>query len=199
VVVALTYVKREILRAMLEARNHTRAADMVDAATYTATERLRDGRTFVVRALRPNDESEFLAAVGRVGTQSLYRRFMGAKREFSEKERAFFLNVDFVNHVALVAIVREGDRASIVAGGRYIVEKPGTAEVAFAVIDDYQGQGIGAVLLRHLAALARQAGLREFTAEVLPDNTPMLKVFERSGLKFNSKRSADGVHAVLQL
>jgi GNAT superfamily N-acetyltransferase len=124
---------------------------------------------------------------------------MGAKRGFSEKERAFFLNVDFVNHVALVAVVKEGDRATIVAGGRYIVERPGTAEIAFAVIDDYQRQGIGAVLLRHLAALARAAGLKEFTAEVLPDNTPMLKVFEKSGLTFSSKRSADGVHAVLQL
>jgi len=129
----------------------------------------------------------------------LYTRFFGAKRSFSDREVDFFLNVDFVNHVALVAVVKEGDRATIVAGGRYIVERPGTAEIAFAVIDDYQGQGIGAVLLRHLAALARQAGLKEFTAEVLPDNTPMLKVFERSGLKFSSKCSADGVHAVLQL
>jgi RimJ/RimL family protein N-acetyltransferase len=109
------------------------------------------------------------------------------------------LNVDFVNHVALIAAVKEKDRVSIVAGGRYVVERPGTAEIAFAVVDDYQGQGIGAALLRHLATLARRAGLKEFTAEVLPDNTPMLKVFERSGLKFITKRSADGVHAVLQL
>ena len=172
---------------------------MFNAATYTATERLRDGRTCEIRALKPNDEADMLAAVDRIGAQSLYRRFMGAKSGFSDKERAFFLNVDFVNHVALVAVVKEGERASIVAGGRYIVEKAGTAEVAFAVVDDYQGQGIGAVLLRHLAALAREAGLKEFTAEVFPDNTPMLKVFERSGLKFSSKRSADGIHAVLQL
>jgi GNAT superfamily N-acetyltransferase len=171
----------------------------VDAATYTAAERLRDGRAVDIRALKPGDEADMLAAVDRIGTQSLYRRFMGAKRGFSDKEREFFLNVDFVNHVALVAVVTEGDRASIVGGGRYIVEKPGTAEIAFAVIDDYQGQGIGAVLLRHLATIAREAGLKEFTAEVLPDNTPMLKVFEKSGLKFSSKRSADGVHAMLQL
>jgi GNAT superfamily N-acetyltransferase len=197
--IALTYVKWPILRAVLETRVVCERCHMVDAATYTATEHLRDGRAFEIRALRPRDEADMLAAVDRIGAQSLYRRFMGAKRGFSDKERAFFVNVDFVNHVALVAVVKEQDRASIVAGGRYIVEKPGTAEVAFAVVDDYQGQGIGAVLLRHLAALARQAGVKEFTAEVLPDNTPMLKVFERSGLKFTSRRSADGVHAVMQL
>ena len=171
----------------------------MDAANYTATERLRDGRPFEIRALRPNDEADLLAAVGRIGAQSLYRRFMGAKRGFSEKERASFMNIDFVNHVALVAVVNEGDRASIVADGRYVVGKPGMAEVAFAVVDDYQGQGIGAALLRHLALLARQAGLKEFSAEVLADNMPMLKVFERSGLKFSLKHSADVVHASLQL
>jgi len=171
----------------------------MDAATYIATERLDNGPPVEVRALRPTDETDLLAAVGRSSAQSLYRRFMGAKRDFSEKERDFFLNIDFVNHVALVATVKEAERVFIVAGGRYIVEKPGTAEIAFAVVDDYQGQGIGAVLLRHLATIARQAGLKEFTAEVLPDNTPMLKVFERSGLKVSTKRSADGVHAVLQL
>ena len=171
----------------------------MDAAAYTAEERLRDGRAFEIRALKPSDEAGMLAAVDRIGTQSLYRRFMGAKRGFSDKERAFFLNVDFVNHVALVAVIKESDRVSIVAGGRYIVEKPGTAEVAFAVVDDYQGHGIGAVLLRHLAVLARQAGLKEFTAEVLSDNAPMLKVFERSGLKVTSQRSADGMHVALKL
>lgn len=175
------------------------SAAVLDASTYTATEYLRDGRTLEIRALKPSDETKMLAAVGRIGTQSLYRRFMGAKRGFSDKERAFFLNVDFVNHVALVAVLKEDDHDAIVAGGRYIVEKPGMAEVAFAVVDEYQGQGIGAVLLRHLAVLARQSGLKEFTAEVLADNTPMLKVFSKSGLKFSSTRSADGVHAVLQL
>ena len=172
---------------------------MLDAANYSSTDSLRDGRTIEIRALRPTDHAGLLAAVERISAESLYRRFMGAKRHFSEKERAFFLNVDFVNHVALVAVIQEAGRDTIIAGGRYIVERPGTAEVAFAVIDKYQGQRIGTALLRHLTKIARGAGLREFIAEVLPDNSSMLKVFEKSGLKSSFKRASGVVHVTLQL
>jgi RimJ/RimL family protein N-acetyltransferase len=172
---------------------------MSATAKYTATEQLRDGRKVEIRALRPEDQSGMLAALERTSTQSVYRRFFGAKRHFSEKELAFFLNVDFINHVALVAIVEEGGRATIIAGGRYVAQKPGVAEVAFVVVDAYQGQGLGAALLRHLATIARDAGLKEFVAEVLPDNISMLKVFEKSGLKPATRREADAVHVTLQL
>jgi ribosomal protein S18 acetylase RimI-like enzyme len=71
--------------------------------------------------------------------------------------------------------------------------------VAFAIIDQYQGQGIGAKLLQHLVGIAREAGLKEFTAEVLPENRSMLKVFEKSGLDITMKREPDVVHVVLKL
>jgi len=96
-------------------------------------------------------------------------------------------------------VTQEGGHAAIVAGGRYVTERPGSAEIAFLVIDKYQGHGIGALLLRHLASIARDAGLKEFSAEVLPDNIPMLKMFEKSGLKLSSKREPSAVHVVLQL
>jgi RimJ/RimL family protein N-acetyltransferase len=171
---------------------------MLDAANYSSTDSLRDGRTIEIRALRPTDQANLLAAVDRIGAQSMYRRFMGAKRHFSEKERTFFVNVNFIDHVALIAVIQEDGHQTIIAGARYIVERPGTAEVAFAVIDEYQGQGLGAALLRHLARLARDAGLKEFTAEVLPDNAAMLKVFEKSGLKSRLKRAPGVVHVTLQ-
>lgn len=171
----------------------------MEAARYSAIEHTRDGRKIEIRALRPDDRDGLTAAVGRTSAQSLYRRFFGAKRDFSDKEVAFFVNVDFISHVALVAVAEEGCQAVIAAGGRYIVQQPGTAEVAFVVTDQYQGQGIGAALLRHLAMIGRDAGLKEFTAEVLPENAPMLKVFEKSGLKSSTKRERGVVHVGLQL
>ena len=131
--------------------------------------------------------------------QSLYRRFFGLKRHFSEQEIAFFLNVRLVSHVALVAVIDEAGRPVIIGGGRYIVEQPGKAEIAFAVADEYQGQGIGAALMRHLAGIAREAGLKKLTAEVLPDDISMLRVFEKSGLRPSTQRESQVVHVTLQL
>ncbi len=171
----------------------------MEAARYSAVELLRDGRRLEIRALKPDDRAGLAAAVGRASSQSLYRRFFGVKRQFSEQEIAFFVNVDFVSHVALVAVVEEDGRPVIVGGARYVVIEPGKAEVAFAVVDQYQGQGMGAALMRHLAAIAREAGLRELIAEVLPENIPMLKVLERSGLPFSTTREPGVVHVALRL
>jgi len=171
----------------------------LEAANYSALETLRDGRRLEIRALRPNDRAGLAAAVARSSDQSLYRRFFSLKRSFSESEVEYFLNVDFINHVALVAVVDEDGRPAIAGGARYIVEQPGMAEIAFAVVDEYQGQGIGAALMRHLAAIAVSAGLKELIAEVLPDNMPMLKVFEKSGFPRSVKHEAQVVHVSLAL
>ena len=172
---------------------------MSEAAEHSAIEALRDGRRIEIRALKPEDRDGMVAAFDRASAQSRQRRFFSARRTLTEKEIAFFVNVDFVDHVALVAAAEEGGKSAVVGGGRYIVVEPGRAEIAFAVLDQYQGQGIGAALMRHLLALARRAGLKELVAEVLPENAPMLKVFKRCGLPMTTKREAEVVHVTLQL
>ena len=103
---------------------------------YSAVEALRDGCWVEIRALRPDNRADLIAALGRTSDRSLYRRFFGLKRSFTDKEAAFFVNVDFVNHVALVALIDEEERSVIAGGGRYIVVQPGQAEVAFVVVDE---------------------------------------------------------------
>jgi hypothetical protein len=73
--------------------------------------------------------------------KSLYRRLFSPRRSFTEKDVAYFLNVDFINHLALVAVLNEGGRSRIVAGARYVVVQPGRAEVALTVVDHHQGPG----------------------------------------------------------
>ena len=172
---------------------------MLDVKNYSVIETLRDGRPIRLRALRPEDRQDFMAAVGRASSQSLYRRFFGVRRQFTEDETSFYLNVNFVDHVALVAVVEEKAHSMIIAGARYIVDQPRQAEVALTVIDAYQGQGVGAALLRHLVAIARDAGIKELIAHVLPDNAAMLRVFERSGLKYTAKRESQSIYVRLEL
>jgi RimJ/RimL family protein N-acetyltransferase len=172
---------------------------VVNPARYSAVEALRDGRRIEIRALTPDDRTALLSAVDRTSTESLYRRFFSARRRFTERETAYFLNVDFKNHVALVAVIDEDGRQTIIAGGRYIAVDPGKAELAFAVVDAYQGQGIGSALLRHLAAIARTGDVRQFTAEVLAENTPMLRVFDRSGLRVRTSTESGVIHVEVDL
>jgi RimJ/RimL family protein N-acetyltransferase len=172
---------------------------MTDPETFAVLEPLRNGRQIEIRALRPGDRDALLRAVASASERSLNRRFFGVRREFSDAEVTAFVNVDFHQHVALIAVSREDRGELIVAGARYIVTHPGSAEIAFMVLDQYQGQGIASLMLRHLTALARAAGLRMLVAEVMPENGAMLRVFERSGLRMARRRDADLVHVTLHL
>ena len=166
---------------------------------FSSTQTLRDGRQVEIRAQRPEDRVALEAAVARLSSASLYRRFFGVRREFSEKEAAHFLHIDFVDHVALVVVASEDDIENIIGGGRYVVVKPGQAEVAFAIVDAYQGQGIGGALMLHLATIARAAGLKELVAEVLAENATMLKVFKKSRLPMRTRLEHGVVHVALDL
>lgn len=172
---------------------------MSDLASYIAHEHLRDGSAVEIRALRPDDKADMLAALEQTSAQSRQRRFFVMKRHFSDKERAFFMDIDFENHVGLVVLAEDAGRKTIVGGGRYIVFEPGHAEMAFIVVDAWQGRGIGSILMRHLVAIATEAGLKELMAEVLPENAAMLNIFRKSGFKPTSRRDPQTVHLALQL
>jgi RimJ/RimL family protein N-acetyltransferase len=172
---------------------------MSKAANYAESQQLRDGVSIQIRALKPEDEAGMLAAIERTGAQSRQRRFFVMKREFSETERNFFMKIDFTNHVALVAVAQEDGKPTIIGGGRYIVFEPKRAEMAFVVVDSWQGRGVGSILMRHLIKIAGDAGLHELIAEVLPENRAMLKVFAKYGFKRAARRDPQTVHLVLTL
>jgi RimJ/RimL family protein N-acetyltransferase len=171
---------------------------MLDAANISVSETLRSGQNVEIRSQRQQDRKDLETALARMSDESLHRRFFGAKRHFSEKEAEHFLYIDFVNHVALVAVVDEGGKQAIVGAGRYVVVQPGQAEVAFGVVDQFQDQGLGGALLRELAGVARHAEINELIAEVLGSNLAMLKVFEKSGLQMTKTREGPVIHVTLK-
>lgn len=151
---------------------------------YSARELLRDGSPIGIRAIRPDDKARLLEHFRSLSPRSVYFRFMGEHRKLTEDELAKFTELDFVTHVGLAATVGEGHAERFIGVGRYIcADDPKRAEVAFAVLDTYQGRGIGTLLLHHLGGIARARGVAEFEASVLGNNRQMLDVFEQSGFK----------------
>lgn len=175
----------------------TRTDAMLIACQYHAEDRLRDGRCVWLRAIRPSDRDLLREGLHHLSLESAYHRFFAAKRELSDGELDYLTQVDFVKHVALVALVDDGSGPLLVGTARYIVEDsqvpPESAEVAFVVEDAHQRLGIGTVLLRHLAAIARAKGLRALHAFVLAENRPMISVFRKSGMPMKTTRSEPGV------
>jgi GNAT superfamily N-acetyltransferase len=87
----------------------------------------------------------------------------------------------------------------LIGGGRYALEGDGSAELAFMTDGDYRGLGVASLILSHLAAIARGAGVTRFEAEALAENQPMLAVFRRSGLPMSLKRDGGIFHITLSL
>ena len=147
---------------------------------------LADGGTVHVRPITPGDADALVAMHALLSTRTIYLRFFGAYPTIPERDLHRFTTVDHRDRVALVATL--GDQ--LIAVGRYERIDGDAAEVAFVVRDDHQGRGIGSILLEHLAAAARECGIRSFVAEVLAENGRMVRVFRDAG--YQVRRQLDG-------
>jgi acyl-CoA synthetase (NDP forming)/RimJ/RimL family protein N-acetyltransferase len=159
---------------------------------------LRDGTTTHLRPIRPTDADALQRFQLGQSERSSYFRFFAPVRRLTDRELALFTRVDHVDRVALVAVrtsPQDPHAEDIIGVARYDVVEPGQAEVAFNVSDTLQGVGLGSVLLEHLAAAARERGLRRFTADVLPQNGGMLAVFRDAGYAVRQQLD-DGVVTV---
>jgi len=173
--------------------------EMNDIKNYHVAERLRDQRTVTIRAIRPDDKGLIIDGLHRVSAESIYRRFLMMRKEMTPQELKQATEVDFVNVVALVAFLEKDGNQQIAGGGRYCQTTGQRAEVAFFVGDAFQGLGIASRIFKHLLAIARDSGIAEFEAEVLPSNEAMLKVFARSGLRLARSATRDTVHVLMDL
>jgi GNAT superfamily N-acetyltransferase len=169
----------------------------IDHHEYRVLENLIDGTPIVIRALQPADKPILQEGMHHLSKDSLYNRFFTWKTELSSKELSFFTELDFVDHVGLLASLITPDGERPLGVGRYIACKElksrRAAEIAFAVDEEFQGRGVGKLLLKHLVTIARQNHLKEFVAYVLPDNKKMLGVLYKSGLPLRCKQDEAGV------
>lgn len=158
---------------------------------------LRDGGTARIRPITAQDADRLVSFYEQVSDESKYYRFFAPYPRLSAKDVHRFTHHDFVDRVGLAATIGGEFIATVRydrvgAGGMPASAPADEAEVAFLVQDAHQGRGVASALLEHIAAVARERGIRRFTAEVLPANTKMIKVFTDAG--YTQKRSfEDGV------
>lgn len=165
---------------------------------------LRDGGTARIRPITTDDAERLVSFYEQVSDESKYYRFFAPYPRLSDRDVHRFTHHDYVDRVGL-AVTIGGEFIGTVRydrindQGRPASAPADEAEVAFLVQDAHQGRGVASALLEHIAAVARERGIRRFAAEVLPANNKMIKVFRDAG--YTQRRSfEDGsVHLTLDL
>ncbi len=179
----------------------TSAAGAVRAPLSTRTT-LADGRMAYLHAIDRSDrvplrEELFL----KLSPDSLRNRFFATKLDLTAAELSYLCDVDFVRHVALVARVECGSKRRLVGVARFVraAATADTAEVAITVIDEFQGMGIGKLLLNRLIGSARELGVARLEGSMLAHNRRMANLLRQTRLPVILSREQDIVSLSMEL
>jgi GNAT superfamily N-acetyltransferase len=143
------------------------------------------------RPVRMNDEHLLKDFFYQLTKDSMYHRFISTRADMPHERLQKFVAIDYSREMVILATIELEGKETAVGMGQYLIDKAShTAEVAFVVLDGYQGKGIGAELLKYLTFLAKRRGLLGFTAAVLQDNKPMLRLFESMGFVVDKRLDA---------
>lgn len=131
---------------------------------------LKDGSVVQVRLLRVGDRAYLQEGLRQLSATSRYLRFHGAKTEFSRHELRYLTEIDQLGHFALVAYRRDGVKREGIGVARFVslTRDRQVAEAALVVSDEFQGKGLGLLLLERLIAAAAERGVRTLSVRCLP-------------------------------
>jgi RimJ/RimL family protein N-acetyltransferase len=157
---------------------------------------LADGTPIYFRPIEPDDKQRLVDGFASLSPESRYRRFFTSIDHLSEKQLRYLTEIDYEDHFAWVALLRDEPGRPAVGVARWIrlVDEPEVAEAAVTVGDEYQNRGIGKTLLVLLARSATEKGVKALRAVMLPDNLPMLKTLEEFGAE--PGRIVEGIREV---
>ena len=170
------------------------SADSLDLEPFT----LKDGTQIVIRPIQPDDADDLQATFQRLSMESIYLRFLSFKKELPDEEARYLASVDYTSRMAFVAICNEDDQDIVAGVSRYAMldtGHPEIAESAVVVADEYQGRGLGKLLLWRLVNYARAKGIHFLRGNLQIGNNRMLDLVRRSGLPHQT-RYVDGIWEV---
>ncbi|NTV28188.1 MAG: GNAT family N-acetyltransferase, partial [Methanothrix sp.] len=152
------------------------------------------GLRLLLRPIKISDEPLLKDFFYSLSEESMYQRFISARRDIPHEMLQKFVAVDYFQKMVMVAVMEEGGRESICGLGQYGMNSDMyMADVALVVRDDCQKKGVAGELLSYLTYLAKKQGLLGFTAEVLAGNEPVFRLFKKMGFDV-SGRNEEGVY-----
>jgi acetyltransferase len=157
---------------------------------------LRDGARITLRPIRPDDAPRLQEGFKRLSDQTRYLRFLETQKMLSDKQARNLATVDYRSRMALVGSVLVDGKEILVAVARYSQidpQRPGVAEAAIVVGDEYQSRGLGTIAMDRLVRYARSQGVRIFTATIHMSNDRILKFIQHSELPYERRMIEPGL------
>ncbi|HEX6231000.1 MAG TPA: GNAT family N-acetyltransferase [Actinomycetota bacterium] len=152
---------------------------------------VRDGSTVRIRPARSTDAT--LVEDYLIGLSPETRRLRFWSQAIDVRGLAKkIVDVDHHDHVTLL-VLQGGDDGRMIGGAQYVRIEGGRAEVSLSVTDEFQGRGIGSILLGQMAQFAASQGITTFVAEVLPENHTMVNVFRQSGFSVSIRATPGSI------
>ncbi len=174
------------------ADRHSHMAIMPYPAHLAEEVPLPDGRTYLIRPIRPEDAEHLQLFVRALSSESRYFRFISSAPEISPKALVRYTQIDYHRELALVAAFNPSETGNaaeerIVGVARYLVNPGGeSAEFAVVVADDWAGRGLGTRLLNGICEVARNKGVQRIEGFILANNRNMLKLMKGLGFVIRS-------------
>jgi len=155
---------------------------------------LKNGEKIKIRPVKTTDERMLQELYYSLSEHDRYLRFFMARRDFRHKMVQPLVNIDYSTNMILVGKYSENGASKIIASGAFFkTEQPSTAEIAFAVHENWRKNGITNFLLNYLVKIARELNYKYFSGSVLIGNRPMLHIINNAGYPMISKSLDYGV------
>ncbi len=149
---------------------------------YETLWKLRDGRTVLLRPIKPEDEPLWLEMFQSFSEESIRYRFFQIIKDTPHEVRVRYCNIDYDREIAIVAELTEEGRRKILGVVRLIIEPDGrSGEIAFIVADPWQGLGLGTKMIEYVIEISKDKGLETIYGIMLPDNRRAIKVMKEMG------------------
>jgi GNAT superfamily N-acetyltransferase len=181
-------ITRHFTRARKAATDVTVLDTPMSAPEWTET--LQDGSRVIIRVLHKEDAALERDFIGRLSPESRRMRFLGGVSESNDVMIHELTDLDYGHEMAFVALVREAGKTREIGVSRYNLAPDGkSCECAVTVSDEWQGKGLGTLLMRHLIEIARQRGIRSMFSIDSANNSRMRELARDLG--FARERDPD--------